>query len=437
MVLLPERSLREPPLPTRTVLGLHPTALEGGAGSRESSRLLLLPPPRKSQGGSVMAASARWNHVWVGSETGILKGVNLVRKQAVNFTEAEGRPRREEEVSALCWADAAESQILIGCANGTVKSFSTEEGKFLRSRCCPGGEGTFRGLAKHDGCLITCVESGILRVWPEDSSEHITQLSVGPSVCRMRQDPDRPHIVATGGKENSLKVWDLQASSQEPIFRAKNVRNDWLNLRVPIWDQDIQFLPGSQKIVTCTGHHQVRVYDLASPQRRPVLETIYGEYPLMAMTLTAGGNSVVVGNTHGQLAEIDLRQGRLVCCLKGLAGSVRGLQCHPTQPILASCGLDRVLRVHRLREPRGLEHKVYLKSRLNCLLLSGRHNWEDEPTDPAPVPSEEPETDELWDSLEPVVAGAKRRQRSLEAQPGGKKKQQALGGPSLLSPLCK
>uniref|UniRef100_A0A4X2JQ16 WD repeat-containing protein 74 n=1 Tax=Vombatus ursinus TaxID=29139 RepID=A0A4X2JQ16_VOMUR len=410
-----------------------------------------------------MAASARWNHVWVGSETGILKGergragcgggrgrgrvgarrsaprspaagVNLVRKQAVNFTEAAGRPRREEEVSALCWADAAESQILIGCANGTVKSFSTEEGKFLRSRCCPGGEGTFRGLAKHDGCLVTCVESGILRVWPEDSSEHIKELSVGPSVCRMRQDPDRPHIMATGGKENSLKVWDLQTSSREPVFRAKNVRNDWLNLRVPIWDQDIQFLSGSQKIVTCTGHRQVRVYDPASPQRRPVLETTYGEYPLMAMTLTPGGNSVVVGNTHGQLAEIDLRQGRLVCCLKGLAGSVRGLQCHPTQPILASCGLDRVLRVHRLREPRGLEHKVYLKSRLNCLLLSGRDNWEDEPRDPAPVPYEETETDELWDSLVPVVAGAKRKQRPLGAQPGGKK-QQALGGPSPVSSL--
>ena len=34
---------------------------------------------------------------------------------------------------------------------------------------------------------------------------------------------------------------------------------------------------------------QVRVYDPASPQRRPVLEVTYGEYPLMAMTLTPGG----------------------------------------------------------------------------------------------------------------------------------------------------
>lgn len=38
----------------------------------------------------------------------------------------------------------------------------------------------------------------------------------------MRQDPAHPHIVATGGKENALKVWDLQGS-EEPVFRAKNV----------------------------------------------------------------------------------------------------------------------------------------------------------------------------------------------------------------------
>nr|KAF6468661.1 WD repeat domain 74 [Rousettus aegyptiacus] len=136
------------------------------------------------------------------------------------------------------------------------------------------------------------------------------------------------------------------------------------------------------------------------------------------MTLTPGANSVIVGNTHGQLAEIDLRQGRLLGCLKGLAGSVRGLQCHPSKPLLASCGLDRILRVHRIRNPRGLEHKVYLKSQLNCLLLSGRDNWEDEPQEPQEsnkVPPEDTEADELWASLE---AAAKRKLPDFELTPG-------------------
>lgn len=53
-------------------------------------------------------------------------------------------------------------------------------------------------------------------------SSQVLELRVGPGVCRMRQDPVHPHVVATGGKENALKVWDLQGS-EEPVFRAKNV----------------------------------------------------------------------------------------------------------------------------------------------------------------------------------------------------------------------
>ncbi|XP_005414817.1 PREDICTED: WD repeat-containing protein 74 isoform X2 [Chinchilla lanigera] len=383
----------------------------------------------KLASGSAMAAAlARRNHVWVGTETGILKGVDLQRKHAANFTTT-GKPQRE-------------AAILVGCMDRTVRCFSTEEGAFQGQRRCPGGEGAFRGLAQAGGMLITCVDSGVLRVWCGDDkeapSDPLLELRVGPGVCRMRQDPARPHVVATGGKENALKVWDLQGS-KEPLFRAKNVRNDWLDLRVPIWDQDIHFIPGSQKLITCTGYHQVRVYDPASPQRRPVLETTYGEYPLTAMSLTPGGNSIIVGNTHGQLAEIDFRQGRLLGCLKGLAGSVRGLQCHPSKPLLASCGLDRVLRIHRIRNPRGLEHKVYLKSRLNCLLLSGRENWEDEleePQKPSEEPPEDSDVDELWASLEAAANGKLPRSDQTLRAPGAQKRNKCprAGGLCVPSP---
>ncbi|XP_038947332.1 WD repeat-containing protein 74 isoform X2 [Rattus norvegicus] len=216
-----------------------------------------------------------------------------------------------------------------------------------------------------------------------------------------------------------------------------------LHSRVEFLNSGILCLEGKARSIPFTvvpqatdtmGEHQVRIYDPASPQRRPVLEATYGEYPLTAMTLTPEGNSVIVGNTHGQLAEIDFRQGRLLGCLKGLAGSVRGLQCHPSKPLLASCGLDRVLRIHRIRNPRGLEHKVYLKSQLNCLLLSGRDNWEDEPQEPQEpnlVPPEDTETDELWASLE---AAAKRKLPDLDQKQGALQRRKKKKRPGSTSP---
>uniref|UniRef100_A0A6Q2YRJ5 WD repeat-containing protein 74 n=1 Tax=Esox lucius TaxID=8010 RepID=A0A6Q2YRJ5_ESOLU len=299
-----------------------------------------------------MADKSQICSVWVGSETGILKGVSLSKKQAFNFCEFSCLSR-DQEVCVLGWGDPQETEVLVGSVNGTVKTFSTEKGIFTETRQCgESTQGRFTGLAVTDSALITCVETGLLRVWKEGSET--VEINAGKNVSRMRQNPSQCNQVATGGKENGLKVWDLERP-ETPIFTSKNVRNDWLDLRVPEWVRDMAFIPNSDKIVTCTGLHQVRVYDPASPQRRPVLESEFGEYPLTALSLPANKDSVVVGNTQGQLAILDLRKGLVRGCLKGLAGGVRGLQCHPSLPLVASCGLDRFLRVHSL-EDRTLQH---------------------------------------------------------------------------------
>ncbi|XP_078389060.1 WD repeat-containing protein 74 [Cetorhinus maximus] len=339
--------------------------------------------------------AARRCHVWLGAESGILKGVDLRRKRAINFTDFN----RGQEISEIAWKDREEREVLLGCVNGTVKVFSTEKENVTEFRDCSGGEGPLRGLCVYNSSLVTCTESGLLKVWNEGSTDHV---EVGRAVCRMRQDTTRPERVATGGKENALKVWDLERL-QEPVFTAKNVRNDWLDLRVPVWVRDMQFIPASDKIVTCTGHCQVRVYDPSTPQRRPVLEVTYDEYPLTALSLTPDANSVVVGNTRGQMAVLDLRKGRLLKCLKGQAGSIRSVQCHPTLPLVASCGLDRFLRVHST-ETKMLQHKVYLKSRLNCVLFTSRGNWEEEDAECTALEGvKEEEGDEIWDSMATVT----------------------------------
>ncbi|XP_058267183.1 WD repeat-containing protein 74 isoform X2 [Hemibagrus wyckioides] len=342
--------------------------------------------------------------VWVGAETGILKGVCVSRKQVYNFCEMRNLSR-DEEICTITWGDEHESEVLIGSVNGRVKTFSTEKGIFTESReCADLTHGRFTGLAVTDRSLITCVESGLLKVWPEAGNETV-EINVGSGVCRMRQNSSERHHVATGGKENPLKVWDLQRPDT-PIFTAKNVANDWLDLRVPVWVRDMAFLTQSNKIITCTGHHQVRVYD-PSCQRRPVLEAEFGEVPLTALSVPPGENSVVVGNTHGQLATLDLRKGLVRGCMKGTAGSVRGLQCHPSLPLVASCGLDRFLRIHNLQD-RTLIHKVYLKSRLNCVLLSSR-DLQSVSEEEEQLGETKTEEDEVWDAMETVTEKSSKR----------------------------
>ncbi|XP_043975738.1 WD repeat-containing protein 74 [Gambusia affinis] len=378
-----------------------------------------------------MEERSRLCSVWLGSETGILKGVSLDRKQAFNFSNTRTLSR-DQEVRALCWADPAESELLLGCADGTVRTFSTEKGVFTETRSCGDPEeGCFSGLASLRGsAVITCAECGKVRVWREDGSGPVAELDAGSNVSRMRQSLVDPNRVATGGKENGLKIWDLERP-EKPLFTAKNLRDDWLDLRRPHWVRDIGFIPDSDKVVTCTGYHQVHVFDPATPQRRPVLEAEFGEYPLTALALPPAGGAVVVGNTQGDVAVLDLRKGLVRGRLKGAAGGVRALQCHASQPLVASCGLDRFLRVHSLEDRRPL-HRVYLKSRLTCLLLASRELQAGPgggATEGAEPQVKEEEEDEVWDRMEQVEEEEEATKRKPAAgEEEVKKKKKKKGG---------
>ena len=49
------------------------------------------------------------------------------------------------------------------------------------------------------------------------------EINAGPDVCRMAASPDTGLLVATGGKENPLKLWDAHRADAAPVFQAKNV----------------------------------------------------------------------------------------------------------------------------------------------------------------------------------------------------------------------
>jgi len=87
----------------------------------------------------------------------------------------------------------------------------------------------------------------------------------------MKVHPKVSHIFATGGEERELCIWDLDkidkdetdeeenAYKIEPIWIAKNVKHDFLNLRVPVWVTCMQWLDDNDttKIIIGTGHHHV------------------------------------------------------------------------------------------------------------------------------------------------------------------------------------
>ena len=86
----------------------------------------------------------------------------------------------------------------------------------------------------------------------EARMKHAESLKVGRRLCRLRQCRFERNLVATAGQEADLQVWDLSRPT-EPVFRAKNVRPDFLELRVPVWVADMAFL--SHKTLASVSRH--------------------------------------------------------------------------------------------------------------------------------------------------------------------------------------
>ena len=266
-----------------------------------------------------------------------------------------------------------------------------------------------------------------MKVWDLNqknlSQSLLKEFSCGSDIFSIRKNPYNKNLMATGGKENDLKIWNLDKN--EAIFKAKNVADNWIQLREPVWVTAIDFLD-ENRVVIGTGHHQVRIYDLKTGTRRPIYNLNYGENPLTALrVLPDSSNRVIVGNTRGEMEMIDLRsvtvknnQCKTVKKYKGFQGTIKSIQIensplynlNGSELCVATCGLDRFLRIHHV-ESSSLLSKVYLKSRLNCLLFSknepvkqiSKKSQELEDDQLSSVNSEDIGTDDLWSDMETIV----------------------------------
>jgi ribosome biogenesis protein NSA1 len=83
--------------------------------------------------------------------------------------------------------------------------------------------------------------------------------------------------------------------------------------------------------------------------------------------LLRAGMRVWAASGTGHMQVLDMRSSKMMDALKGAGGSVRALALHPGgQPLIASAGLDRFLRVHSTATRAG-NCRVYLKQQLTAI----------------------------------------------------------------------
>ncbi|BFZ54700.1 Ribosome bioproteinsis protein nsa1 (NOP7-associated protein 1) [Savitreella phatthalungensis] len=231
-------------------------------------------------------------------------------------------------------------------------------------------------------------------------------------VIRLATGNDGFPCLAFGGKETDLEILrskssgdDLAWFALDDYWKARNVKDDELGLRVPIWISGISFLPASEgyRIVTCTRFSQVRLYDTARG-RRPFASIELGQYPLTHMVLKE--HEAIVTDTHGTVYAYDVEERKLKGTFKGFSGAVSGIAID--KDVLAVAGVDGFLRIYDAETHKQVA-SAYTGKKLTHIAASSK-------LDVLEVPESKEEEDsasgsDVWEELEEIEEPLSKRRK--------------------------
>ncbi|KAM3958650.1 LOW QUALITY PROTEIN: WD repeat domain 74 lethal (2) k09848 [Aphomia sociella] len=335
--------------------------------------------------------------------------------------------QKDDTVTCMVWGNLEQTEVMLGRKNQQIQIYNTEQGTITKSYTADFSTGHPVGVGRCKRKYIAALSDGVVKIW----SKKVELTVETGKMDRMRVCDDEPTLFATGGEENDLKIW--QIGEPAPVFAAKNLPNDWLQLRRPIWVSDLTFLPGEGELAAvCSRHGYVRLYDTRA-QRRPVCNVDFNAMAAVCIAPSFDERNVLVGFGRGQLHQVDLRKGRPDKGFKGAAGAITDVLAVPGERLIISTSLDRHLRIHQY-DNKELVYKQYLTSKLSNVLVQTARSTPlmNEPELKVELKEEEIEAedieevegddmDELFAKMETV--GDKPKKKRLRAEPTDAKRQ--------------
>uniref|UniRef100_A0A060T9A9 Ribosome biogenesis protein NSA1 n=1 Tax=Blastobotrys adeninivorans TaxID=409370 RepID=A0A060T9A9_BLAAD len=340
-------------------------------------------------------------------EVSFPKGADSSKQDAPQGSIQEFARENEHGHVQLLRVNEDKSLAITSRKGGKIHVYSLPDFDLVHDHVIDSGEVV--GLEIVNSYALICSEKGTierLALKEQDGKEAydveqvVYSLEPGKTVSAFAVNASKTgYSVAIGGEELDLQVLEVQfGDEKEPIksvFKAKNVKNDRLNMRVPVWITNIAFLSDS-KLITSTHYGQLRLYDITKA-RRPAISAKVSDREIKAMAMAAAEGSVIVTDNHSNVSKYSIDNFEPKGKYHGSTGAAQDV--HASQGgYVAAAGLDRYLRVYDLntREPVG---KIFVNSQVSAVCI----------LDDTLEDKRKSEDDELWEKLEQAPASKKRK----------------------------
>ena len=169
-------------------------------------------------------------------------------------------------------------------------------------------------------------------------------------------------------RNTPLVLYNIEEKKIE--FKGKNLPNDELNLKIPIYDTDIVEAKNNPRLnYVSTAFGEIRLYDKkASP--RPSLNKKVTSSKINQIDITDDNNYLFIGDNLGYCAMLDIRKNLNPCkTFKGNTGAIKTIVNIEQNKNLIVGGFDRYIRWYDYES--GGRDEVFVKNRVNVATLVG------------------------------------------------------------------
>ncbi|CAO3630356.1 unnamed protein product [Cunninghamella echinulata] len=203
-------------------------------------------------------------------------------------------------------------------------------------------------LTKEGRTAITGSADFTAQVWDTSTGDMIHTFQHEHIVRAVDWDDKEGSQIATGGKENILRIFDLYRPSDSPSMMIPKAHQD--TIRSIVWDKNKR-----HRILTASDDQYIHIWDLRTLQK---LDSIACSHPVTSMTLSIDGSHLLwsSGNT-AHFWDIDSADQQDIIT-HTLDKHVSSITLHPDHSKFAA-GSDEDLWVRVYDFKSGEEKEVY------------------------------------------------------------------------------